>query len=63
VRLEGIIEVNLPALSATLQGKPQILGSDDGDAFTSFPPWGHQFEGVHRGVGQMNGLLEERCFF
>jgi hypothetical protein len=41
--LEGIIEVNLPAPFATLRGKPQIHGSDDGDAPTSFLPWEHHF--------------------
>jgi hypothetical protein len=40
--LEGIIEVKPLAPSANLRRKPQIHGSDDGGASTSFPSWGHQ---------------------
>jgi hypothetical protein len=38
--LEGIIEVNLQAPSANLRGKPQIHGSDDVGALTSFSSLG-----------------------
>jgi hypothetical protein len=38
--LEGIIEVKLQAPSTDLWGKPQIHGSDDVGAHTSFSPLG-----------------------
>jgi hypothetical protein len=58
---EGIIEVKLLAPSAILRGKPQIRGSDDGGAPSSFPLRGINLGGMHRLEGPVVGFLEEQC--
>jgi hypothetical protein len=60
---EGIIEVKLPAPPATLRGKPQIRGSGDGGAPTSFPLQGIILGGMHRLEGPVASFLEEKCLY
>jgi hypothetical protein len=61
--LQGIIEVKLPAPFTTLQGKPRIYGSDDGDTYTSFPLGGINLGDVGLVRDLWFGFLVERCCF
>jgi hypothetical protein len=55
--------VNPPARFASLRRKPQIHGSDDGGAPTSFPLGGIILGGVHRREGPVVGFWRRSVCF